>query len=108
MTAPDNYTSASGASYSFNNIPLGFAEAEAICNAQCGHLAAYPNLPEQNDVEQYYINRVGAADARCWQMATLNGILHLATLATLAYGCLQPNMLHRLNASPSLLFLLRA
>ena len=60
MTAPDNYTSASGISYSFNNIPLGFAEAEAICNTQCGHLAAYPNLPEQNDVEQYYIGRVSA------------------------------------------------
>jgi hypothetical protein len=60
MTAPDNYTSASGISYSFNNIPLGFADAEAICNTQCGHLAAYPNLPEQNDVEQYYIGRVSA------------------------------------------------
>jgi hypothetical protein len=60
MTPPDNYTSASGALYTFHNMPLGFDDALAVCVAQCGHLATYFNLPEQNDVEQYYVSNVGA------------------------------------------------
>lgn len=60
MTPPDNYTSASGALYTFNNMPLGFDDALAVCVAQCGHLATYFNLPEQNDVEQYYVSKVRA------------------------------------------------
>lgn len=59
MTPPDNFTAASGANYSFNNIPLGFSDAEAACNLQCGHLASYVNLPEQNNVEQHFISTVG-------------------------------------------------
>ncbi len=65
MTLPDNYTSASGARYSFNNMPLGFDDAQAVCVAQCGHLAAYFNLPEQNDVEQYYASKVGTGCSYC-------------------------------------------
>jgi hypothetical protein len=56
---PDNYTTASGVNFTFNNILLKGPAAEDMCNDQCGHLASYTSLTEQNDVEQFYIQSVG-------------------------------------------------
>ena len=55
---PDNYTTASGVNFTFNNIAVDADRAEDMCNEQCGHLASYTSLTEQNDVENFYISNV--------------------------------------------------
>jgi hypothetical protein len=42
----------------FNPRRLGQEEAEAYCQAQGGHLAAYISKAEQNLVEQTFVNKV--------------------------------------------------
>jgi hypothetical protein len=63
---PDNYTTASGVNFTFNNIALSGSAAEDMCNDQCGHMASYTSLTEQNDVEQFYIQNVGRC---CMQLS---------------------------------------
>jgi hypothetical protein len=69
---PDNYTTASGVNFTFNNIALNGSAAEDMCNDQCGHLASYTSLTEQNDVEQFYIQSVGGPSSEgCMQWPCL-------------------------------------
>ncbi len=56
---PDNYTTASGVNFTFNNIAVNFTQAEDMCNQQCGHLTSYSSQIEQADVEVWYIEQVG-------------------------------------------------
>jgi hypothetical protein len=58
---PYKFVSSSGVAFNFHNSPMNFAEAEAVCSKECGHLASYSSLAEQNEVEQGLIMAVGAS-----------------------------------------------
>jgi hypothetical protein len=47
-------------SFSYNPRKMSQKDAEAFCQSQGGHLAAYISKVEQNLVEQTFMNRVGS------------------------------------------------
>jgi hypothetical protein len=46
-----------GSTYMLNTKNMTFDDAESFCNDQGGHLVAYNNLEEQQEVEQCFINQ---------------------------------------------------
>ena len=50
-------------SFSYNPRKMSQKDAEAYCQSQGGHLAAYISKVEQNLVEQTFMDRVGGMEA---------------------------------------------
>lgn len=57
---PFKFVSSSGVAFNFHNTPVSFEEAEKVCNQECGHIASYSSLAEQNEVEQGLIVAVSS------------------------------------------------
>ncbi len=62
-----NFTSnVTGGTYTLNTNKMVSRDAQAYCNLQGGHVAAYSSYDEQAEVEAYFTNQVG----RCTEEAT--------------------------------------
>lgn len=101
-TGPDNFTSANGVNYTFNNLALNQSASQALCNRQCGHLASYLTAQEQADVEIFYIDNVRGPEAcladagGCWRL------LAVAAAHTRLQAALPPSLgLVRLSGQPA-------
>jgi hypothetical protein len=62
------YNSSRGRSFMLNPTPANGSAAERTCRDQGGHLASFLSLAEQQEVEGYYLGRVGGTRApqACW------------------------------------------
>ncbi len=49
--------------YHYFNCPNTFANASATCQSMGGFLTSYTNAAEQNDLESWFIGKVGEAHA---------------------------------------------